>query len=117
MMFFGKRRGAAVQQITPVEAKERAAQGHVVLDVREQFEWTSAHVPGATHIPLGELPARLSELPSGTPIIIVCRSGSRSNHAARLLASAGIEVANLKGGLAAWKSAGLALEPTHGTLR
>ena len=58
------------------------AAGASVLDVREPFEYVAGHVPGAVHIPLGELGARYTELAQDRPLYVICRSGNRSGHAA-----------------------------------
>ena len=71
----------------------------VIVDVREPVEWAQGTLPGSRTIPLMELPAHLDELDSATPLLIVCRSGNRSQHAARYLASQGYQAANLRGGL------------------
>ncbi len=80
----------------------------VMLDVREQDEWDAGHAPAAVHIPLGELPARLGDLPdpdAGT-LAVVCRSGGRSARAVVWLVQQGFDVANVDGGMRAWDSAG-----------
>ena len=80
----------------------------VLLDVREQDEWDAGHAPGAVHIPLSDLPARLDELPdtdAGT-LAVVCRSGGRSAQAVTWLSQQGFDVANLDGGMKAWEAAG-----------
>ena len=92
-----------VQEALSRARSERA----VVLDVREDDEWAAGHVPGATHIPLGQLPARLWEIDRDRPVLAMCRSGNRSKTAAVQLAAAGFEVANVVGGMKAWHSAGL----------
>src|SRR5689334_20869493 len=63
--------------------------GAYLLDVREHAEWDAGHVPGAVHIPLGELGARYTELNRDLPLYVICRSGYRSEHAAQALAGAG----------------------------
>ncbi len=88
-------------------SKERAA--YHLLDVREDDEWRAGRIDGAQHIPLGELGARLAELPTGRRIVAVCRSGSRSGAAVRGLRQLGYEAENLDGGVAAWSRAGLPL--------
>jgi rhodanese-related sulfurtransferase len=80
----------------------------VILDVREQDEWDAGHAPAAVHIPLGDLPSRLGELPdtdAGT-LAVVCRSGGRSARAVAWLAQQGFDVANVDGGMRAWDGAG-----------
>jgi NADPH-dependent 2,4-dienoyl-CoA reductase/sulfur reductase-like enzyme/rhodanese-related sulfurtransferase len=71
----------------------------VVLDVREPFELTVENVEGAVNIPLGQLRARLDELPRDKTIHIFCRSGQRSYYATRLLLQNGFEVKNISGGM------------------
>jgi rhodanese-related sulfurtransferase len=77
-----------------------------ILDVREPSEFAICRIPGATLIPLGELPRRLAEVPAGpgTPDIVVhCKAGTRSAKAVRLLREAGYSRAtNLTGGILAW---------------
>ncbi|HML20869.1 MAG TPA: rhodanese-like domain-containing protein [Aggregatilinea sp.] len=79
----------------------------VLLDVRQQDEYRSGHIPGAVLIPLNQLGQRLHELPKDREIICVCRSGSRSRMANRMLAQAGYNSLNLKGGMISWTRAGL----------
>lgn len=81
----------------------------VVIDVREQTEYSQGHIPNARHIPLGELERRLPELESlkSSPLILCCTSGVRSRGAAAKLKQAGFEkVFNLKGGVMEWSKAG-----------
>ena len=79
----------------------------LLLDVREDDEWAAGHSPNASHVPLGQLDP--AAVPSGTPVIAICRSGARSARAAATLAAAGISVSNLDGGMQAWAAAGLPL--------
>ena len=87
--------------------------GHV-LDVREQHEWDAGHVADALHIPLGDLPARVKELPEA-PLLVACRSGGRSGQAVMWLRQFGYDATNLSGGLKAWEAAGLPLVRDDGT--
>jgi rhodanese-related sulfurtransferase len=80
-------------------------EGAVLIDVREPEEWQVGRAPQAVHIPLGELGARLGELPSDRKLIMVCRSGGRSARAAEALLERGLPAVNLAGGMQAWKSA------------
>ena len=63
----------------------------MLLDVRGQSEWQAGHVPGAMHIPLHELSARMGEIPGGE-IWVHCQAGYRAAVAASLLAAAGRQV-------------------------
>lgn len=82
-----------------------------LLDVRAQNEFDGGHIPGATLIPLPELPARLAEVPRDATVIVACRSGRRSNQAVDLLTGAGFaNVHNMTGGMRVWDKAGFAIE-------
>ncbi|EDY19176.1 UBA/THIF-type NAD/FAD binding protein [Chthoniobacter flavus Ellin428] len=74
-----------------------------LIDVREPFEWDICRIPGATLIPLGQLPSRMSELDSADEIVLQCKSGGRSARALKLLQEAGFsKLNNLEGGITAW---------------
>ena len=73
-----------------------------VIDVREDFEVEQGTVPGALHIPLGQIPDRIAELDVATPYIVVCRSGVRSANACEYLTAQGYDVTNLEGGMLAY---------------
>ena len=82
----------------------------LVLDVRSMAEFKDGHIVNAVNIPLNGLNSNLKQLEKhrGRPIVAVCRSGSRSNAACRLLRKQGFEnVKNLRGGMMAWESANL----------
>jgi len=77
--------------------------GFTIVDVREEFEYEIARIEDSKLIPLGELPARLDELQQDEEIVLLCKSGARSAHAAELLRAAGFTRAyNLEGGIDAW---------------
>ena len=95
------------------EFTKRRAELHL-LDVREDDEWAAGHIDGAQHIPLGELSARLGELPKERTIVAVCRSGGRSESAVRGLRKLGYEAENLEGGVNAWDRAKLPLIDSTG---
>ena len=85
-----------------------------LVDVREPAEWAETGVPqGAYLIPLGELERRApSELEADRPVYVICRSGNRSRTGAAILVGLGFaSVFNVDGGIKAWSSAGLPVEP------
>lgn len=99
-------------EISAAEAYQMYQEGAFVLDVREPFEWDEYHAPNTTLIPLGELAARLDELPKDREIVIICRSGNRSLQALNLLKQSGFTNAtSMSGGLISWRSAGYPIEP------
>jgi adenylyltransferase/sulfurtransferase len=74
-----------------------------ILDVRNPEEYTICRIPGSTLIPLSELPRRVGELDRNREIVVHCKSGMRSQKAARLLRDQGFtRLKNLKGGILAW---------------
>lgn len=82
------------------------------VDVREQDEWDSFHIPGTTLIPLGQLASRLNEVPKDKPIVVVCRSGNRSKQGRDILLQAGYtNVTSMAGGVTEWKTNGYPIEP------
>jgi len=101
-----------VPQMTPSALAARlAAGGTCVLDVRFDNEWAGGHIDGATHIPLGHLEARVAEVPTGRPLVVHCKAGTRSSIAASLLRRHGhTDVTNLTGGMDAWTAAGLPVD-------
>ena len=94
-----------VPSISPAElrAKFDRKDKFVLVDVREPFEYEICNIPGSKLIPLGELPARLSELDSADDIVLHCKVGGRSAKALRVLQEAGFrKLSNLRGGIDAW---------------
>ena len=94
-----------VPTITATELKTKfdRQEKFVLVDVREPFEYDISRIPGSKLIPLGELPARLSELDSADDIVLHCKVGGRSAKALRILQEAGFrKLNNLQGGITAW---------------
>src|SRR6476659_11020892 len=83
-------------------------EGAQLVDVREPAEYAAGHVPGAAHVPMGQLPARLGELDRSRAVHLVCASGGRSAAMARVVAAAGFEAVNVAGGTQAWIASGRA---------
>ena len=102
-----------VESVTVAEAIARMSSGATVLDVRELDEWRLGHVEGSIHVPLGDLPERIGSLPA-TPLICVCRSGTRSLVATRFLVGTGLAAVNLDEGLLAWSFDGQPLVADSG---
>ncbi|MEW2301582.1 rhodanese-like domain-containing protein [Streptomyces sp. NPDC006655] len=107
-MFSLLRRGPG--RLTPRQARQRTGDGTaVLLDVRETPEWSAGHAPDALHLPLSRLAAGapLPAAAQGRPVVTICRSGHRSQQAAKLLAGRGVQAADVTGGMTAWARAGL----------
>ena len=100
--------GVVIQEITPLELKERMDRGEVpvLVDVREPFESLIADLPesGQRRIPVKEIPLRASELDRDEEIVLYCRSGPRSAWATERLMEMGFSrVYNLRGGILEWR--------------
>ncbi len=96
-----------IGEVGAVELNERLASAEppFLLDVRQPHEWDIVNLEagGAVMIPLAELPDRLDELPTDREIVVYCRTGARSDVAARMLAEEGFSsVFNFVGGMHAW---------------
>jgi rhodanese-related sulfurtransferase len=100
-------RASAPNEITVAQAYQKYQDGVYLLDVRTTEEWVEYHAPDTTLIPLDELEARVNEVPKDQEIIVVCRSGNRSQVGRDILREAGYtNVTSMAGGLNAWRSAG-----------
>ena len=79
-----------------------------IVDVRETWEYAAGHIEGAMNITLGELMAGgTSQLNPEIPVVLVCKSGNRSELAALMLQTRGYDGYNLDGGMEAWAAQGL----------
>ena len=96
-----------MSEVTVTDATRLAAEGAMLLDVREDDEWQAGHAPQAEHIPMSVLGQELDRLDQGRRIVAVCRSGSRSERVATALRQRGYDAANVEGGMQAWAAAGL----------
>jgi len=99
---------AGVPELTPTEFAKRwpaPLAGVVLLDVREPVELEMAAVPAALHVPMRDVPARLTEFDRETPIVVMCHTGRRSYMVAQYLVGNGFsQVFNLRGGIDAWST-------------
>jgi adenylyltransferase/sulfurtransferase len=94
-------------EVTPRELQGRLARGEELqlIDVREQFEWDIARIPGARLVPLATLPDVVDTLDRDREVVVYCKGGSRSRAAASHLVDAGFaRVANLAGGILRWQA-------------
>ncbi|SEU09859.1 Rhodanese-related sulfurtransferase [Salinibacillus kushneri] len=94
-----------MKEIQPQQlAKKQKTDEEVnVIDVREDEEVAQGKIPGAKHIPLGQITDRINELDENSYYYVVCRSGGRSGRACEILAAKGFDVTNIAGGMLAWE--------------
>jgi rhodanese-related sulfurtransferase len=91
--------------ITPADVAQKLANNEeiVLIDVREPYEWSVGHIASAHHIPMQQIPQRLAEIPKDREVVMICRSGARSEHARAHLAQLGYtRVRNMIGGMQRW---------------
>lgn len=80
----------------------------LLLDVREPGEFVALRAPGAALLPTSTFMARIDELPSDRPLLVICHTGARSAAVTGyLLRSGRTDVVNVAGGMDAWQRAGL----------
>lgn len=92
-------------------AEYQGKNNHVLIDVRTPDEFKSGHVAKAKNIPLNTISKKMKSIPKDKPVVLICRTGSRSGMAARQLAGAGYEnILNLKGGVMRWQADGHSLK-------
>jgi rhodanese-related sulfurtransferase len=93
------------------EAREQQEQGALLIDVRQRDEWQEGHAPGAHHIPLAELSPHLQRIPRDREVLFICQVGLRSARAVAQARAGGLhKTSNVRGGMAAWRKAGLPVE-------
>jgi rhodanese-related sulfurtransferase len=108
----GRNNNALASTVSVDEAHAMAQNGAFVLDVRTVEEWNEFHAPDSTLIPLDQLASRLNEVPRDRQIVVVCRSGNRSQQGRDILLNAGFEqVTSMTGGLNEWRASGFPIEP------
>ncbi|MEX0732330.1 MAG: rhodanese-like domain-containing protein [Aquisalimonadaceae bacterium] len=93
------------QVSAPTDIRTRIDQNEplFLLDVRETWETEICRIPGSVNIPMGEIPARVAEIPTDKPVVCICHHGARSLQVAHFLEQKGINgVVNLTGGVEAW---------------
>jgi rhodanese-related sulfurtransferase len=88
------------------ELEQAIKDGAFVLDVREGWEFENGHVPTAHHIPLGDVPDQLAELPMDAQVWVICQAGGRSMTAANYLESQKFSAVSVAGGTGSWVEAG-----------
>tara|TARA_B100001250_G_C19776992_1_gene780033 strand:- start:670 stop:987 length:318 start_codon:yes stop_codon:yes gene_type:complete len=94
-----------MKEISVFELKEKLKlkEDLTIVDVREQDEIERAKIDGTTHIPMGDIPKRISELSYNDELVIMCKSGGRSARVCEYLTNNGFKnVTNLSGGITAW---------------
>lgn len=115
MSIFRRARGGS-GRVSVQEAAVRTGHGGpdgaadaVLMDVREPYEWQAGHAPHAVHLPLSALAAGagLPDRAQARPLVVICRSGHRSQRAVELLAARGSAAVDVIGGMRDWAEAGL----------
>jgi rhodanese-related sulfurtransferase len=99
---------------TAVGVNERLDEIQLV-DCRELYEWSAGRIEGARHIPLNSIMAGATgDLDPDKPVVVVCRSGNRSELASLMLRARGFQAYNLEGGMEDWEAHGLPFSTPEG---
>jgi rhodanese-related sulfurtransferase len=86
-----------------------------IVDCREMYEWVAGRIEGAVHIPLNQVMAGGGDdLDPSKPVVVVCRSGNRSELATLMLQARGYDAHNLEGGMEDWEREGLPFTTPEG---
>jgi rhodanese-related sulfurtransferase len=103
-----------VPEVDVAELARAREAGAPLIDVRQPAEWEEFRAPGAVLVPLAEVPERVGEVPAGSTVYVICRSGARSAKAVEYLRAQGIDAVNVAGGTVAWRDAGHRVESGTG---
>jgi rhodanese-related sulfurtransferase len=103
----------SLTQIPVSDVAGLVAAGAAFIDVREHQETSAGAAPGTTVLPLQSL--TVDQIPTGVPLVFICRSGRRSDSVASALAGMGYTTYNVVGGMQAWAAAGLPVIAEDGT--
>jgi rhodanese-related sulfurtransferase len=101
-------------EVSPAEAAELIEGGAQLIDVRQDYEFDAASIPGAKQIGLQEVAERRDEIDKDKPVVFYCRTGNRSGMAAQAFTEAGYDVSSIAGGITAWIEEGKSIEPADG---
>ena len=111
MSFLRSLMGGGVPAVTVQQAAEMQGSedvGALIVDVREPNEYTQLRARGAVLLPLGRLNGRVKDLPRDRELLLMCRTGGRSQNATQFLQAQGFSnVTNVSGGIVAWRAASL----------
>ncbi|MGG5252608.1 rhodanese-like domain-containing protein [Neobacillus sp. SM06] len=93
-----------IKTITPEELRKKLEAGEKLelVDVREYDEVEQGMIPGAKHIPMGDIPAKLDQFDKNKEYIFICRSSARSGNVCHYLHNQGYNVVNMVGGMMNW---------------
>jgi rhodanese-related sulfurtransferase len=96
-------RGSSAISVRELADMRSTGKEHMVLDVREARELDICQLEGALHVRMAEIPARVDDLPTNQPLVVLCHHGARSQMVVDFLRNAGFDNAvNLEGGIEAW---------------
>ena len=102
-------------ELPPAKLAEMLEGGEVeLIDVRREHEWEAGRIPGARRVEVNDLPEEAKSLDKEKPVVLYCRSGSRSELAADGLSAGGFDAHALEGGITAWAEQGRPLDPQDG---
>jgi rhodanese-related sulfurtransferase len=106
--------GDKAETIGIEDARREIAGGKATaVDVRSEEDWSEGHVPGATHLPDGDLEASSDRPEEGTRLMVIAEDGKRAAEAARQLSEQGYDAVAVDGGMDDWTSENFPVQPTE----
>ncbi|HTU14400.1 MAG TPA: rhodanese-like domain-containing protein [Solirubrobacterales bacterium] len=99
---------------TPAETAELIESGAQLIDVRQDYEYDAARIPGAERIGLEAVAENRDAIAKDRPVVFYCRTGARSAMAAQAFVDAGVEATSLAGGITAWIGEDRKIDPEDG---
>ncbi len=100
-----------LQDLTSDELQEKILTHPVLIDLRTVREFEAGHIAGAVSIPLGQESSVVARWPVDADVVLICKTGHRSQAAAGALLAQGFQhISHLKGGMDAWRRSGKPIE-------
>lgn len=111
-LLFASHGADTVEVVTRDELRSVAADGIALIDVRPDAEYRAGHIPGASSVPIDELPGRADDLASGPGVVAYCRGAHcvMAHDAVHVLRAHDIAARRLEDGMVEWQLAGLPVE-------
>jgi rhodanese-related sulfurtransferase len=106
--------GGRAKTLSPEQAREMLGSNEAsAIDIRGDDEWGSGRIPGARHRSEEEIDDALEQIAEGQTVIVACEDGELSARIAEQIAEGGREAASIEGGMEAWRSQDMPMQPSY----